>query len=212
MEGESHVWIWMAVALVVLGINLLYPRSRGLKICAVIFLVLATCLHSSRQLHDIERTSNVLERYGRPHDDGPTERGFPWIRPLSSAVDTAVFDMWLGLSLALLFSLLPADSLARAYARIRRREPASGTRQIASVFDRAAVSTGIASLFAFAAAQSWVYISLLMDGFSEPIGLSFPLLVGVLFTAPVAVLTLIISLLIYVIRDARSRAATPTKA
>jgi hypothetical protein len=212
MEGESRVWILMALALVVLAVNLLYPRTRGVKICALLFLFLALCLHSSFQLNHIERSFNVLERYGRPHDHAPMEGGFPWIRPLSSAVDTAFFDMWLGLSLGLVFALLPADSLLRAYARVSRRELARTAGQSRGVFDRAAVSTAAISFFAFAAAEAWVYISLLVDGVSQPIGLSFPLLVGVLVTAPIAVLAFIISLLIYVIRDRRLRAAAPDKA
>jgi hypothetical protein len=212
MEGESRVWIFMALALVVLAVNLLYPRSRGLKICALLFLFLALCLHSSFQLNHIERSFNALERYGRPHDDAPTESGFPWIRPLRSAVDAAFFDMWLGLSLGVLFALLPADSLSRAYARIRRRAPAAASGQIYSAFDRAAVSAAVISVFAFIAAQAWLCISLLVDGVSQPIGLSFPLLLGALVTAPVSVLALVISLLVYVVRDSRSRAATASKA
>lgn len=205
MEGESGAWVLMAFALVVLAVNLVYPRSLGVKICALLFLFFATCLHSSNQLNNVERTFNVLERYG-PHDEAPVETGYPWIQPLSSRVDRAFFDMWLGLSLGLVFALLPSDSLSRAYARLRRGETAPAARHGRGIFDRAAVATAVVSFFAFGAAEAWVYL-----GISKPIGLSFPLLVGLIVTAPVAVLAFIISLLIYADRDSRSRADAPPK-
>ena len=118
MEGESHPWFWMALALLALAGNLVFPRWRGLKLGALAFLLLAAYSYAGTREVQIVRALNMVER----HPDSPVSPA-EWLRTARAAVAEAFFDLWLALVGGVLFALIPADAIGRlALAWSRHRQ------------------------------------------------------------------------------------------
>ena len=118
MEGELRTWILMAVPLAVLAVNLGFPKSRFVKILALLFLVSAATLHGLFALHDIGRSLRaVATRLSSDHSLLPPAMEAHQIRAVDAAVTQYGFDVWLGLTLAVLFAALPCDTFGRRQRR-----------------------------------------------------------------------------------------------
>jgi hypothetical protein len=114
MEGELRTWILMVVPLVVLATNLLFPRSRIVKILALLFLVFAATLHGLLAHNQIDRSLRAVAGRLSSSDSPilPAEEA-QQIKAVDVAVTQYGFDVWLGFCLAVLFAAVPCDILRR---------------------------------------------------------------------------------------------------
>src|SRR3954468_23239653 len=118
MEGELSTWILMAVPIVVLAANLVFPRSRIVKSLALLFLVFAATLHALLAHNQIDRSLRaVAMRLSSDHSLIPPAAEAPQIRAVDTAVTQYGFDVWLGLCLAVLFAAVPSDVFRRGQRR-----------------------------------------------------------------------------------------------
>ena len=116
MEGNSHPWAWMALALLGLATNLLYPRRRGLKLGLLAFLLLAAYSYADTRHTEIVRALNMAER----HPDSPVSPA-QWMHQARAVTAEAFFDLWLAALGGVIFALLPANVLGRLVALWRQR-------------------------------------------------------------------------------------------
>jgi hypothetical protein len=113
MEGEPTC-IWMAVPLILLSVNLLFPRSRLLKALALVLLVIAAGFRAFSGHNEIDRSLRAIEFWFSPGNPLMThEIVSTWISPIRRAVAWYGFDLWLGLALGALFAAVPCDILSR---------------------------------------------------------------------------------------------------
>jgi hypothetical protein len=113
MEAFPRTWILLAIALIVLGVNLVFLRSPQLKTGVLIFLGLSMLWHAFVSFNPVLRAINMHFAYGYPLD---LTHGF-----LAHVIAVAVFDLALAAVLGLLFFFIPADVLTTLVARFRRR-------------------------------------------------------------------------------------------
>ena len=102
----------MAGPLVVLALNLLFPRSRILKFAMLGFLVPAILLHGFLSYVPVSRAIVHHQNYGTPIFT-------PFI---CRVIEVGVFDVVLGSALAIMFLLLPGDFLPRILKRWRHQD------------------------------------------------------------------------------------------
>jgi hypothetical protein len=113
MEGD-HTWIWMGVPIILLFVNLLFPRSRLLKALALILLVIAAGFRAFSGHNEIDRSLRAIEFWFSPGNPLMThETVAGWIGPIRRAVTWYGFDLWLGLALGVFFASVPCDILNR---------------------------------------------------------------------------------------------------
>ena len=112
--GGAQTWIWMGVPIILLFVNLLFPRSRLLKAVALILLVIAAGFRAFSGHNQIDRSLRAIEFWFSPGNPLMThEIVSGWIAPIRRAVTWYGFDLWLGLALGTLFASVPCDILSR---------------------------------------------------------------------------------------------------
>jgi hypothetical protein len=122
MEGQLRTWVLMAVPLVVLAVNLVFPRSRLIKSLALAFLVFAATLHGFLAHNQIDRSLRAVA-YRLSSDDSfdPPASEAPRLTAVDAALTQYGFDIWLGLCLAVLFAAVPCDVLSRRPRSMRAK-------------------------------------------------------------------------------------------
>ena len=122
MQGE-HTWIWMAVPLILLFVNLLFPRSRVLKALALILLVITAGFRAYSGHNQIDRSIRAIEFWFSPGNPLMThETVAGWLPPIRRMVAWYGFDLWLGLALGTFFASVPCDIVSRWQSRIAKQK------------------------------------------------------------------------------------------
>ena len=116
-EGTPISWIWMVFPLVGLAINLVWPQKRGLKVAAIVVLLLAAYLHGFVGLNPLDRVVGLADRILTKQQDGTPEQIVSNLRIGQSLAHQTMFDVSLGLTLAVVFAATPVDILARIRSR-----------------------------------------------------------------------------------------------
>jgi hypothetical protein len=111
MEAFPRTWVLMAGPLIVLALNLLFPRSRTLKFAMLGLLGFAIMLHGFLSYVPVGRAIAHHQHYGTP-----VLTPFIW-----RVIEVGVFDVVLGSALAVLFLFLPVDFLSRILSRWRHQ-------------------------------------------------------------------------------------------
>src|SRR3954452_6604991 len=118
-----HTLIWMAVPIILLFVNLLFPRSRRLKAFALILLVMLAGSRAFTDHHQIDRSLRAIEFWFSPGNPAMTsETVAGWIPPIQRAVTWYGFDLWLGLALGIFFASVPCDILSLWRSRSARQK------------------------------------------------------------------------------------------
>src|SRR5437870_10844564 len=99
MEAFPRTWVFMAGPLIVLALNLLFPRSRILKFTMLVLLVPAIMLHGLLSYVPVSRAIVHHHHYGTP-----IFSPFLW-----RVIEIGVFDVVLGSTLAVVFWLLRSE-------------------------------------------------------------------------------------------------------
>jgi hypothetical protein len=118
-EGTPISWIWMAFPLVGLALNLVWPRKRVLKVVGIVVLLLAAYLHGFLGLNPLDRVVGLAERILTKQLDGTPEQVVSNLRIGQSLAHQTMFDVSLGLTLAVVFVATPVDIIARIRSRSR---------------------------------------------------------------------------------------------
>jgi hypothetical protein len=121
-EGTQISWIWMAFPLVGLALNLVWPRKRILKAVGIVLLLLAAYLHGFVGLNPLDRAVGLAERILTKQQDGTPEQVVSNLRIGQSLAHQTMFDVSLGLTLAVVFAATPVDIIARIRSRSRPDE------------------------------------------------------------------------------------------
>ena len=121
MQSEQN-WIWMGAPIILLLINLLFPRSRMVKAFALILLVITAGFRAFSGHNQIDRSLRAIEFWFSPGNPMMThETVAGWLPPIRSAVASYGFDLWLGLALGTFFAAVPCDILSRWRSRTRQK-------------------------------------------------------------------------------------------
>lgn len=116
-EGEPITWMWMAFPLVGLAINLVWPRKRSLKVVGIILLLLTAYLHGFSGLNPLDRVVGLAERIVTGQQDGTPKQVVSNLRLGQRLAHQTMFDVSLGLTLAVVFAATPVDIIARILSR-----------------------------------------------------------------------------------------------
>jgi hypothetical protein len=122
-EGTPISWIWTVFPLLGLAINLLWPRRRDCKYFGLVVLVLAAWLHGFFGPIPLVRSIGLAERVLTGKSQVEPEQVVSLLRASKAYAENTIFDVSLGLTLAAIFAALPADILARLYARAKSGAP-----------------------------------------------------------------------------------------
>ena len=121
-EGTPISWIWMAFPLVGLALNLVWPRKRVLKAIGIVVLLLAAYLHGFLGLNPLDRVVGLAERILTKQQDGTPQQVVSNLRIGQALAHQTMFDVSLGLTLAVMFAATPVDIIARIRSRSRTDE------------------------------------------------------------------------------------------
>jgi hypothetical protein len=121
-EGTPVSWIWMAFPLVGLALNLVWPRKRVLKAIGIVVLLLAAYLHGFLGLNPLDRVVGLAERILTKQQGGTPEQLVSNLRIGQSLAHQTIFDVSLGLTLAVVFAATPVEIIARIRSRSRPDE------------------------------------------------------------------------------------------
>ena len=114
MEGELITWRWMAIPLVVLAVNLAYPRSRRLKEIALFLFILAAALHAFAAYTELYRSVHAVERWISPGNElWSQETALGSLAYARKAVGKYGFQLFLEMMLAIILAAIPFDILSR---------------------------------------------------------------------------------------------------
>ena len=131
MESETpQAWIWMALPLMGLAFNLIFPRTRSFQCVCLSMLILAAWLDGDSLvgLNPIHRAVAATERTLQIRPTMPGELEGPVIdnRALVSnlkwglaVADQTMFDVCLGLTLGIIFAVIPPTILMRLWSRMQ---------------------------------------------------------------------------------------------
>jgi hypothetical protein len=123
MEGELITWRWMAIPLVVLAVNLAYPRSRRLKEVALFLFILAAALHAFAAYTEIYRPLHAVERWISPGNKlWSEETALGSLAYARKALGKYGFQLFLEMTLAIILAAIPCDVLSRRSHRGVARE------------------------------------------------------------------------------------------
>jgi len=115
--------IWIAVPIILLFVNLLFPRSQLLKTLALILLVITAGIRAFTGHNQIDRSLRAIEFWFSPGNPMMTHQTVAgWIPPIQRAVTWYGFDLWLGLALGIFFAFVPCDILSRRRSHIARQK------------------------------------------------------------------------------------------
>ena len=123
-EGTPISWIWMVYPLVGLAINLVWPRKRSLKAVGIVVLLLAAYLHGLLGLNSLDRNVGVAERIVTKQRQGKPEDVVSLLRYGQSMAHQTMADVSLGLTLAVVFTAMPVDIIARLRSRFHTKAKA----------------------------------------------------------------------------------------
>ena len=113
MEGLPRTWVWMAIPLVVLAVNLVFPRSRQLKNIALFLLIGAVTLHAFAVHNVIYRSLLAIERWISPGNDLMSKEDMlRWLPQLRRDVSILGSELFLGLVAGIIFAAIPCDILS----------------------------------------------------------------------------------------------------
>jgi hypothetical protein len=107
----------MVFPLVGLAINLVWPRKRSLKALGIVILLLTAYLHGFVGLNPLDRNVGVVERIVTKQRDGSPEQIVSILRFAQSLAHQTMFDVSVGLTLAVIFAATPVDIIARCRSR-----------------------------------------------------------------------------------------------
>ena len=116
-EGTPISWIWMAFPLMGLALNLVWPRKRVLKAIGIVMLLLAAYLHGFVGLNPLDRVVGLAERILTKQQDGTPQQVVSNLRIGQALAHQTMFDVSLGLTLAVMFAATPVDIIARIRSR-----------------------------------------------------------------------------------------------
>jgi hypothetical protein len=120
-EGAPISWIWMAFPLVGLTINLVWPRKRALKIVGIVLLLLTAYSHGFLGLNPLDRAVGLAERIVTGQEAGTPEEVVSNLRFGQALAHQTMFDVSLGLILAVVFAATPVNIIARIRSRSHAR-------------------------------------------------------------------------------------------
>jgi len=114
MESELITWVWMAIPLLALGVNLAYPRSRRLKEIALFVFILAAALHAFAASTEIFRSLNGIQRWISPGNKfWSQETALGSIAYARHAVGKYGSQLFLEMTLGIILAAIPCDILSR---------------------------------------------------------------------------------------------------
>lgn len=106
MDGITHIWLFMAVPLAVLGGNLFFPRSQVVKVVALVCLFAAVPVNAT--LSYIPVGTEIVR-----HQQGGS---VAW-----DVICVGAFKITLCIALPFVFGMLRVDVISRAFERRRTR-------------------------------------------------------------------------------------------
>jgi hypothetical protein len=104
--------MWMVFPLVGLAINLVWPRKRSLKAVGIVLLLLTAYIHGFSGLNPLDRVVGLAERIATGQQPGTPEQVVSNLRIGQALAHQTMFDVSLGLTLAVLFAATPDDVIA----------------------------------------------------------------------------------------------------
>ena len=107
----------MAFPLMGLALNLVWPRKRVLKAIGIVMLLLAAYLHGFVGLNPLDRVVGLAERILTKQQDGTPQQVVSNLRIGQALAHQTMFDVSLGLTLAVMFAATPVDIIARIRSR-----------------------------------------------------------------------------------------------
>lgn len=107
----------MVFPLVGLAVNLVWPRKRYLKALGIVVLLLAAYLHGFVGLNPLDRNVGVVERIVTKQQDSSPEQIVSILSFAQSLAHQTMFNVSLGLTLAVIFAAMPVDIIARCRSR-----------------------------------------------------------------------------------------------
>ena len=121
-------WIYMALPLIALAGNLLWPRRRAIQVAALIALALAAWLHGSilAGMNPHARALAAVERHITGEWPPNSELAVASLRSARAVARQIIFDVSLGLTLGIAFAIIPPDALSRIARRSARAEHFNG--------------------------------------------------------------------------------------
>jgi hypothetical protein len=112
----------MGIPIIGLAINLVWPRKRSLKVVGIILLILMAYLESFSGLNPLDRVVGLAERVLMGQQTGTPEQIISNLRLGQALAHRAMFNVSLGLTLAVVFAATPVDFIARIRSRLFGRE------------------------------------------------------------------------------------------
>lgn len=114
MHEVYQPWIWMFFPIVVLVFNLVWPRSRRLKITALVIFVFAAWL---QDLNPLDRVVNLAERILKREQTGTPEQIISNLRIAQGWAHETLFYVKLCFTIAVMVAMIPTDILPRFCSR-----------------------------------------------------------------------------------------------
>ena len=108
----------MVFPLLGLAINLVWPRKRSLKAVGIVVLLLAAYQHGFFGLNPLDRNIGVAESIVSKEQDGTSEDVVRLLSYGQTMAHQTMFDVSLGLTLAVMFAATPADIITRLRSRL----------------------------------------------------------------------------------------------
>jgi len=106
----------MTFPIIVLAMNLVWPRSPRVKLVGVVVLVLAAWLPD---LNPLDRVVGLTERILTHHQEGTSEQIVGNLHLVRDWSHQTLLFVCLGFTLAVVFALIPADIVSRLCQRVR---------------------------------------------------------------------------------------------
>lgn len=111
----------MGIPIIGLAINLVWPRKRNLKVVGIILLILMAYLEGFSGLNPLDRVVGLAERIVTGQQTGTPEEVVSNLRIAQALAHRAMFNVSLGLSLAVVFAATPVDIISRIRPRLSRK-------------------------------------------------------------------------------------------
>jgi len=109
-DGTPRPWIWMMFPIIVLALNLVWPRSRRLKSIGLVLLVLAAWLPD---LNPLDRVVGLAERILTGKQEGTPEQIVSNLRIVQGWAHQTLIYVSLGFTLAVIFAATPVHVISR---------------------------------------------------------------------------------------------------
>ena len=116
-EATPITWIWMIPPLIILLVNLVWPRKVGVKIAALVVLVLAAYLHGFMGLNPLDRVVGLAQRILLESQNGTSEQVVRNLRIGQAQAHQTLFQVSLGLTMAVILAATPVNFIQRLRSR-----------------------------------------------------------------------------------------------